>query len=165
MKGEDIFMRSIWSIGLVTVLTVGAFSQTSSTKIADLGWLAGCWEMKDEKRGMLITEMWMRPAGDAMMGVGRTIKSGKLVDFENLRIVEDAGGLSYISRPSANKADTTFKMIRSSATEIVFENLGHDFPQRIMYKRDGEKMTARIEGSINGKTRSVDFAYLRARCE
>ncbi|MEO8042091.1 MAG: DUF6265 family protein, partial [Acidobacteriota bacterium] len=147
-------MRSFWSIGLAIILTATTFSQTASTKLSDLGWLAGCWEMRNEKRDLLITEMWMKPAGDAMLGVGRTLKAGKLVDYEFLRIVEDANGLSYISRPSANKDDTVFKMIRSSANEIVFENPTHDFPQRILYKRNGDKMTARIEGTANGKTRA-----------
>jgi len=145
-------------------MSSAALSQTA-TKVSDLNWMSGCWERGDAKSGMLITEMWMKPSGDAMMGVGRTIKSGKLVDFEFLRIVEDAGGLAYISRPSANKEDTTFKMLRSSANEIVFENAAHDFPQRIMYKRTGENMTARIEGTTNGKLKGIDFPYSRIRCE
>jgi hypothetical protein len=135
-----------------------------SAKVAGLGWLSGCWEMKNQKRRTLITEMWMKPNGDAMLGVGRTLKAGKLVDFEFLRIVEDVNGLSYISRPSANKEDTAFRMIKISTSEVVFENLAHDFPQRIIYKREGEKLTARIEASHDGKTRGVDFFYTRVLC-
>lgn len=157
-------MRSVFVIAFLLVVSSPAASQTA-VKLSDLGWLAGCWEMNDEKRGRVITEMWMKPSGDAMMGVGRTIKSAKLVDFEFLRIVEDVNGLSYISRPSANKEDTAFKMIKSSPDEIVFENAAHDFPQRIMYKRIGEKMTARIEGTTNGKLKGIDFSYVRTRCE
>ena len=157
-------MRSVFVIAILFIASSSAASQTAA-KLSDLGWLAGCWEMNNEKRGMVITEMWMKPSGDAMVGVGRTIKSGKLADFEFLRIVEDANGLSYISRPSANKEDTTFKMIRSSADEIVFENPTHDFPQRIMYKRSGEKMNARIEGTTNGKLKGIDFPYVRVKCD
>ncbi len=158
-------MRLIVVSCLVAVFASIALAQpTTSARLAGLGWLSGCWEMKNEKRGTLVTEMWMKPDGDAMLGAGRTLKAGKLIDFEFLRIVEDGNGLSYISRPSANKDDTTFKMIRSVANEIAFENPTHDFPQRIMYKRDGEKMTARIEGSVGGKTRGVDFSYTRVLC-
>ena len=157
-------MRSVLVIAILLFISSPAASQATA-KLTDLGWMSGCWEMNNEKRGLVITEMWMKPAGDAMIGVGRTMKAGKLIDFEFLRIVEDANGLAYISRPSANKEDTTFKILRSAAGEIVFENPTHDFPQRIIYKRDGGKMNARIEGTTNGKLRGVDFSYVRVRCE
>ena len=158
-------MRFVLLIAILAASSATAFSQATKPKLADLGWLAGCWEMNNEKRGMLISEMWMKPAGDAMIGVGRTLKAGKLIDFEFLRIVQSGDGLAYISRPSANKEDTSFGMIKSTANEIVFENLAHDFPQRILYKREGEKLTARIEGTKEGKTRGVDFSYVRTKCE
>jgi hypothetical protein len=158
-------MRSIFVVCLLAVFSPIVVSQTAAPmRLSGLDWLAGCWEMKNEKRGTLITEMWMKPEGDAMLGVGRTLKAGKLIDFEFLRIVEDANGLSYISRPSSNKEDTAFKMIRSAASEIAFENPTHDFPQRILYKREGDRMKARIEGSTNGKLRGVDFLYTRVFC-
>ena len=150
---------------LLLVFSLPAIAQTNSTALGDLGWLAGCWETRNESRGLLITEMWMKPAGDAMIGVGRTLKNGKLADYEFLRIVNDAGTISYISRPSANKEDTSFKLVRSSPTELVFENPTHDFPQRIIYKLSGEKLTGRIEGTKDGKTRGVDFPYTRVKCE
>jgi hypothetical protein len=157
-------MRSVLVVAILLLISSTAAAQTV-TKLSDLGWMSGCWELNDDKRGMLISEMWMKPSGNAMMGVGRTIKSGKLVDFEFLRIVEDANGIAYISRPSENKEDTSFKMIRSSTGEVVFENAAHDFPQRIIYKGSGEKMTARIEGLTNGKLKGIDFPYARVRCE
>jgi len=157
-------MRSVLALAILLLISSTAAAQRV-TKLSDLGWMSGCWELNDEKRGMLISEMWMKPSGNAMMGVGRTIKSGKLVDFEFLRIVEDANGIAYISRPSENKEDTSFKMIRSSTGEVVFENAAHDFPQRIIYKGSGEKMTARIEGLTNGKLKGIDFPYARVRCE
>lgn len=154
------------AIILSFALSCSVLGQTATAKLSDLGWLAGCWEMKNESRGTLISEMWMRPAGDAMLGVGRTVRDKKVLEFEFLRIVEDTNGLTYISRPSANKEDTSFKLIRYATNEIVFENPTNDFPQRIIYKLLGpEKLTARIEGTMNGKTRGIDFPYTRAKCE
>ena len=156
------FVRSI-AIALVLMSSLSVCAQQA--KVAELGWLAGCWEMSDVKRGLVINEIWMKPAGNAMMGVGRTIKAGTLADYEFLRIVEDGDGLSYISRPSANKEDTSFRLKTHSTGELVFENLAHDFPQRIIYKASGDRLAARIEGTRNGKLRGIDFAYTRVRCE
>lgn len=150
---------------LLGALPASAPCQVAATRLSDLGWMAGCWEMSNKERGTQITEMWMKPAGDAMIGIGRTLKAGKLVDFEFLRIVETAAGLAYVSRPSGNKEDTSFPLKTSTTNGIVFENPTHDFPQRILYTRSGEKMTARIEGTNNGKTRGIDFPYTRVKCE
>ena len=158
-------IRFVFLVLIVAAFSIASFSQVSSPKLADLGWLAGCWEMNNEKKGTHITEMWMRPAGDAMIGVGRTLKAGKLVDYEFLRIIETASGLAYVSRPSGNKEDTSFPLKSSTANSVVFENSTHDFPQRILYTRSGDKMTARIEGTSDGKTRGIDFPYSRASCQ
>ena len=158
-------MKAICITLALLILSNTAISQTSSVKLSDLGWLAGCWELTHETRGILVTEMWMKPAGDAMIGVGRTMKTGKLADYEFLRIVENAEGIAYISRPSANKEDTAFRLIRSGHRELVFENPAHDFPQRIIYKLDGDRLNARIEATRAGTTRGIDFPYVRVKCE
>jgi hypothetical protein len=158
-------IRFVLLVSFLAAFSIGSLSQVSAAKLSDLGWLAGCWEMNNEKKGMQITEMWMRPAGDAMIGVGRTLKAGKLVDFEFLRIIETGSGLAYVSRPSGNKNETTFSLKSSAANSVIFENPTHDFPQRILYKREGTNLTARIEGTTNGKLRGVDFRYVRAACE
>ena len=144
-------------------VTVAQTAKTSS--ITDLGWMSGCWEMKSTERNLLINEQWMKPAGGMMIGAGRTVKAGKTVDHEFVRIVEEADGLFYIAKPKANNEETRFKLIKASVTEVVFENPTHDFPQRVMYRRDGDKLHARIEGTKDGKTRGIDFPYLRAKCE
>jgi len=46
----------------------------------------------------------------------------------------------------------------------VFEDLAHDFPQRVIYRRLGpDAGTGRIEGQIGGQAKSIDFPY--KRCE
>ena len=85
------------------------------------------------------------------------------MEYEFLLLRESAGGeIHYVAKPSG-QAEAAFKLIRASATEVVFENPQHDFPQRISYtlKADG-KLTAAIEGTKNGKTRRVEYHYQRA---
>ena len=147
------------------IVLAAAISGAGQQKVSDLSWLSGCWEMKAESRGLHITEQWMKPAGGMMIGAGRTIKNGKTVDFEYLRIVEEADGVFYISKPTANKNETKFKLTRASAGELLFENPAHDFPQRIVYKLNGNRLNARIEGTTNGETRGIDFPYARVSCD
>ena len=163
-------MISKLSMGLVVLSCVGAINaqqvaQTAPTsRVEDLGWIAGCWERKDAAKQLRIVEQWMAPEGGAMLGMSRTVKGGKMTGYEFLRIVNDAGTIKYISRPSENTSDTEFAISSTTSNEVIFSNPQHDFPQRIIYRRDGDKLNARIEGTANGKTRGIDFPYTRASC-
>ena len=140
-------------------------AQDAKSSIAELAWLSGCWEMNAKEKGLVITEQWMKPAGGLMIGAGRTVKSGKAVDHEFLRIVEEANGIFYVAKPTANKEETRFKLAKVSANELVFENPAHDFPQRVIYKLSGDKLDARIEGTMSGKLRGMVFPYTRIKCD
>lgn len=106
----------------------------------------------------------MAPRGGTMLGVSRTVRNDTLVEFEHLQIAERGGHLVYIAQPSRQpRAEFTTRV--ASDTLVAFENPSHDFPQRIIYRRRGaDSLLARIEGTMGGQARSVDFPYVRARC-
>lgn len=158
-------MKMIKTIFLLAVSAVWVVGQNKVNNIADLGGMAGCWERKDAAKKLLITEQWMSPAGTSILGMGRTVKDGTTTGWEYMRIERRDDGLYFVSRPKENAEDTSFKLIRSTLDEVVFENKEHDFPQRVIYKLQGEKMTGRIEGTMNGKERGIDFPYKRVKCE
>ena len=69
-------------------------------------------------------------------------------------------------RQPAGQAPDTFAAKAVSDTEVVFENAGHDFPQRVAYAADGgQRLQARIEGSDKGRDRVVRFPMVRVPCE
>ena len=152
-------------LAVVSLLcSASVYSQDSKSSLSDLSWLAGCWELSRPEKGLLITEQWMKPMGGMMIGAGRTVKNGRVADYEYLRIVEDTDGIYYVAKPTGNKDETKFKLIKSSRGELMFENPAHDFPQRVTYRLNGERLDARIEGTINGKSRGTDFPYTRVSC-
>lgn len=157
-------MKMIKIIGLVVLSVACVAGQNKMTSIADLGGMAGCWERTEAAKKLLITEQWMSPAGTSILGMGRTVKDGKTTGWEFMRIEKRDDGLYFVSRPKENPEDTSFKLIRSTNSEVVFENKEHDFPQRVIYKLQGEKMIGRIEGTMNGKERGIDFPYIKVKC-
>ena len=101
-----------------------------------------------------------------MLGISRTVADGKTVEFEFMQIREEASGeILFIAKPSG-QPEATFKMIKGSAREVIFENPQHDFPQRVIYRlQDDGSLLGRIEGVSKGKEKSVDFPMSRARCD
>lgn len=153
-------MRGLPILLLVTA-ALSATIEAEQAKTADqLSWLAGCWKL--ERPDGFVEEFWLAPAGGAMLGISRTIRNGAMTEHEFVAIRDDAGVLSYVARPSG-QAGASFAAVTVSATEAIFENPKHDFPQRIIYRKTDAGLTARIEGTMDGKTRGVDFPY--ARCK
>ncbi len=101
-----------------------------------------------------------------MLGVSRTIKQGKTVEYEfmQLRQLPD-GVLAFIPQPSG-QPPSVFKLVHLGESEVVFENPEHDFPQRIAYSRPDEaRLLASIEGVRKGVARKVEFRFLRVSCD
>jgi hypothetical protein len=135
--------------------------QPSTRSVEQLDWIAGCWTraLPDGVN----EEQWMKPAGGSVLGMSRTVRGGRTTEFEFLRIAEVDGSLAYIAKPSG-QAEATFPVKTLTDREVVFENPSHDFPQRVIYRRNGDgSVTARIEGTMNGKSRGTDFAFVRCQ--
>ena len=136
---------------------------SQSQGIDDFGWLVGTW-MRTFSRGT-VHETWRR-LGDSMLEGGSyvidTTTDTKRQD-EWILLANMDGTLYYIAKPKQNPEPTAFKLVAVDADSATFENPNHDFPQRIIYTRQGESaMTVTIEGpGDNGEIRRIDFSFER----
>lgn len=149
---------------IALVLSAGcAASQAQVDAFAPVAWLAGCWSAQGREAGSV--EQWMTPAGGVMLGMARTVRNGRAVEFEFMQIRADAEGrLRFIAQPQG-RPPTEFGLLRQAEDEAVFENAAHDFPQRVLYRREAaDRLVARIEGLRNGQLRGIDFAMQRTAC-
>jgi hypothetical protein len=152
--------------GLLAVAATGFAADSGSVsapRVADLAWLAGCWEAEGGEPGS--EEHWLAPAGGTLFGISRTVRGGQTVTHELMQIRERAPGeLVFIASP-AGQATTTFTLVAQGAGSVTFENPEHDFPQRVIYRRDGALLRARIEGTADGGEKGIDFPFRRRACD
>ena len=101
-----------------------------------------------------------------MLGISRTVAEGATTEIEFMQIRENATGeIIFIARPEG-QPEATFKLLKGGDREVIFENPQHDFPQRVIYRLQGDgSLLGRIEGGSKGKEKSVDFPMTRTRCE
>jgi len=150
------------SIGAAIVALAAMPAVAQQPRVERLAWLQGCWEMPSPQG--TIEEQWMSPRGGAMIGVGRTVRNDRLVEYELVIVREQDGRLAYEAHPSGQPS-AVFPARELTDSTVVFENQEHDFPQRIGYRRDGpDLLTAWVEGRSQGQTRRIDFAYRRVLC-
>lgn len=158
-----MFQRASRCLLLAIILGTSTHAGQKSG-VDQLAWISGCWASDDGKER--IEEQWMKPAGQSMMGMSRTVAGGKTVFTEYLQIREKDGQLAYIAAIGIGAKSVVFKQIKSTDGEVVFENPEHDFPQRIIYRREAaDKLFARIEGKEKGVEKGMDFRYTRAKCD
>lgn len=150
-------MRALLALA-ATLLPTLALAQSS---IDQVSWLQGCWRLTAESR--TVDEQWMAPSGGAMMAISRTVNGGQLVEYEFVVLREREGTLVYVAHPSGQLGGE-FPLKSVDGSSVVFENAAHDFPQRIGYRRDGDRLDAWIEGSLEGRARRVAFPYVRVSC-
>jgi hypothetical protein len=153
------------STGIGTI-AAGRTLSARSGRIDSLAWLSGCWS-RSGQRGMT-EEQWTRPAGGTMLGLSRTVRRvadrDSTTEFEFLRIFARDERLVYAALPSGQRY-TEFIETEATDSSVVFANPRHDFPQYVRYTRRGaDSLIARIDGTIQGRARAVDFPYARASC-
>ncbi len=155
-------MRGTHSIvGLL--LSAFALLPAHAGQLDALSWLAGCWNNPRGDPGS--GEYWQPLAGKMMLGVGRTVRNGRTVEYEYLRLHEDDQGRAVYTAVPSRQKETSFVAIEVGAGVATFENATHDFPQRIIYRRQGEdSLVVRIEGERQGQRRSIDFRFVREAC-
>ncbi|WP_223176487.1 DUF6265 family protein [Sphingomonas lutea] len=107
-------------------------------------WLAGGWTTESAD-GSWVEEWWTPPKAGLMIGAGRSGKAGKLDWWEHTRIELADGKLRFCALPKG-QAGACFPATRVAASEIVFENPAHDFPNRIAYRREGKALFAEVSG-------------------
>lgn len=139
-------------------LLIAATLRVQPSGIQRVAWLEGCWEASSP--GRTVEERWTPARGGSMLGVSRTIREGKLGEYEFIMLREEGDRLAYVAHPSGQKP-ATFLSTRIEPGEVVFENPEHDFPTTIEYRIAGDALTAWIAGG----TRRVEFAYKKTRCE
>jgi hypothetical protein len=126
--------KSLIALSALTTVASPAFAN-------DLSWMEGHWRAADG--GQVSEEIWTNGDGGLHLGVNRTVIDGQARGYEFLLIAVTEDGATYCAQPGGNEA-TCFPSSSVEENRVVFENAEHDFPQRIVYSRDGNALSATI---------------------
>ncbi|WP_428632087.1 DUF6265 family protein [Sphingopyxis sp.] len=139
-------MTSFFAAGLGLLLiaaspAAGPAARSPAT-VDDLAWIAGDWSREEGERWT--EERWTAPRGGVMLGHSRSGRGTAMREFEFLRMQADADGVPvYLAQPGG-RAPVAFRLTQHDATSATFDNPAHDYPQRIVYAREGQRLTATI---------------------
>ncbi len=122
-----------------------ALSLLAAAGPPDLAFMKGSWE--GASGAMKFEERWTEEAGGLMLGLSRTLKGGRAVSFEFLRIEFREGGIFYVAQPNG-RPKTEFRLTASDGKSATFENPEHDHPKVIRYSLGADgSLKAELEGA------------------
>lgn len=147
-----------WIAGLGFALSAAAEQEPTLPE-----WMAGCWEQRSGDRWT--EECWMPPRGGIMLGSGRSGRGERVSEWEATQIVlgqpnrdGPAVRMAFWAAPGGSDR-TAFAWSPSDLPGVTFVNAAHDYPQRIRYWREGERLMAEISLAHGSKPRR--WAYHR----
>jgi hypothetical protein len=126
--------------------------------LSAFGWLAGGWESRE---GPTTEERWTAPTSNLMLGVSRTVKEGRTVGFEFLRLEKRGADIYYVPQPSG-RPPVDFKLTSAENGAFVCENTeGVDRVHRIEYRREGKDASTPVSTvckTVNPSSSNTDTA-------
>jgi hypothetical protein len=128
--------------------------------LSAIAFMTGCWTGASSN-GATIEERYSETAENLMIGMTRYVRSGRVVDFEFTTVERTDSSFVMTPRPKGVQSDA-FPLKEVSEGRAVWENLKHDFPQRIIYRAGtGGSLIARIEGTTPRGERHMEWTMQR----
>ena len=146
-------MKKLLSIIILLLAAQVMYAQDLSR----ISWMLGQWKSVSAKTGNTSYENWTKVSDREWQGNGfRLSRSGTDTLFqEKLKIITKDNALYYVADLKENAAPVYFKFTAINEQGFTCENPEHDFPKKISYQREGNKLKATISG--NGKEISYYF--------
>jgi Domain of unknown function (DUF6265) len=145
---------------ILEVLAASVIAASAAAEVAKLDWMAGAWTRTEA--GATVRETWLAPMDGVMAGAGQTNSPGRAPFIEHMKISAEPAGVTFTAI-LPGQPPTPFVLKPGGPDEAVFENLAHDFPQRVIYRRCGVDLCAAIEGMVAGKPKTQTWRYQRIK--
>ena len=138
--------HELFAIPLAVFVAFGAGRRAlpASPPLSAISFMSGCWT-GPSPNGATIEEHYSAASENLLIGMTRYVRNGRVVDFEFTTVERTDSTFVMTPRPKGVKSDS-FPLKDASANCAMWENLKHDFPQLIIYRRVyGGTLIARIE--------------------
>jgi hypothetical protein len=141
-------------IGVLSISCNQSKKASSNTKTAevseksiDFDWLLGEWKRLNEEEGKKTFENWEKISDAEYLGIGFTMQRGDTIKQEKIRLINTSGKWNLTVTVPEEKESITFKMTNHSGNEFTCENNEIDFPNKIRYWKDGNKIKASVSNA------------------
>lgn len=147
--------KRVYLFGLLIMLSCSQ----SSIHLNQLEWMLGTREAVVGEK--LIREVWEKENDSLLVGKSYEVTSYDTTLTETIELKSVAGTIYYIPLvfDQNNREAIMFQLNSSNPEQLVFENPEHDFPQKIVYYKEGDNINAWIEGN----NQKIEFYFMKVQ--
>lgn len=123
--------------------------------------ITGLWQSTE---GPLLYEWWTLSNDSLLSGISFSINQGDTLLLEKMRFGMQNEKLHFFARvPDQNEEEEVgFELSKQLTNTWVFENAGHDYPNRIIYElKNDSTLYARIENLRGNKRKEFRFKRIQ----
>ena len=110
-------------------------------------WLLGNWKRLDEEEGKETFENWDKISEMDYSGIGFTMQNGDTIKQEKIRLTKTNGKWNLTVKVPEESESITFNGVSHNENEFTCENNEIDFPNKIKYWKNGQKINASVSNS------------------
>jgi len=121
-------------------------SETMIEKSENFDWLLGKWKRLNEEEGKETFENWNKINETEYSGIGFTMQNGDTIKQEKIRLTKTGGKWNLTVKVPEESESITFNGISHNETEFTCENNEIDFPNKIKYWKNGNRINAMVSG-------------------
>lgn len=147
------------------LLTILTSCSRPSSRLDSRNWLLGEWESVDgDARGL---EIWQQTDDSTFTGRAVSVIVTDTVWAEDMWLQERNGTIDFISQDASQNegGKVAFRLVNDDPKDLIFENLQHDFPQRIRYTLiRPDSLVAQISSVVDTTKRKL-FPMKRVKSE
>ncbi|MBC7749096.1 MAG: hypothetical protein H7Z76_11080 [Methylotenera sp.] len=159
-------MKNTISLGCLILALASCKEDKSRTyeKINAANWLLGNWESKSVEGNL--TESWKKANDSTFQATSYFIKEKDTLHFETIILEQKGEKVTYYATVQGQNEDKpiAFKLKTAAEKELLFENLQHDYPQKINYTPiTADSLVVKISGMQQGKSSSEQFSMKRIK--
>ncbi len=133
---------------------------SESTEMTDnFDWLLGKWKRNNEEIGKETFEKWEKKSNTEYLGLGFTMQNGDTLKQEKIRLIKSNNNWYLKVQPQDEPEPITFKMTSFNEQEFICENKDLDFPNKIKYWKNKDKINA----SVSGEGMEIPFEFERIK--
>lgn len=134
------------------LLVISCKKDNLADKLNPAQWIVGNWEQKTDKG--ILTESWQRLNDSVFVGSCYFINESDTLHRETMLLEQRADSITYSANVTGQNNDKAvpFTLTTANTNSLVFENLTHDYPQKMVYQKSKSNgLLVTISGILHGK--------------
>lgn len=141
-----------FTLKFLSLILLFAFLQgcNSGKSLDDVSWISGKWSMGETETSRFYEE-WEIVNDSLLSGENYAIQMGDTIYSEKLSVKVKDNDVFYIANVVAEENDhiVRFKLTQAGKSKLVFENPLHDFPQKIIYRKENDStLVVKLKGVV-----------------